>query len=140
MFIKNQKINEDGFIALTSVIIISAFIIILFIGMFFSAVEQIERVDSREFSLLALGLANSCAEEALNKLKNDLDYYVGESVTIGDYSCDILELDRTDTTRVIKARASVNGYTKRVQIEVNIYEYPLLEIMDWRMVSDFSDV
>ncbi len=148
MFIKKQKHNnrassrrkDTGFVALTSVIIINAFIVILFIGMFFSATEQMERADDREFSTRALGLANSCAEVALNELKNDLAYNGGETVTVGAYSCDILELYSTDMAKVIKTTGEVNGYKKRVQIEVDVFAYPYLEIIDWRIVSEFSSI
>jgi hypothetical protein len=132
--------EDDGFVALTSVIIINAFIVILFVGMFFSATEQIERADDREFSTRALGLANSCAEVALNELKNDLAYTGDETVTVGAYSCDILELDSTDMAKVIKTVGIVNGYTKRVQIEVDTFAHPYLEIIDWRVVSTFSEI
>jgi hypothetical protein len=132
--------SQDGFIALTSVIIISAFFSILFIGMFFSATEQIERADDREFSVRALGLANSCAEQALNNLKNDLSYEGDETVTVGAYTCDILALDSTDMTKVIKTTGAVHGYTKRVQIEVDLIAHPYLEIIDWRIVSEFSGI
>ncbi|MEA2092694.1 MAG: hypothetical protein U9P61_01855 [Patescibacteria group bacterium] len=132
--------EDDGFVALTSVIIINAFIVVLFIGMFFSATEQIERADDREFSTRALGLANSCAEVALNELKNDLAYTGNEIVTVGAYSCNILELDGTDMAKVIKTTGAVNGYTKRVQIEVDTFAHPYLEIIDWRVVSEFADM
>jgi hypothetical protein len=133
-----QRKDKDGFIALTSVIIINAFLLVIFIGMFFSAAEQIERADSREFSITALGLANSCVEEALNEIKNNIDYSGSETINIGTDDCQIMSVDKTDTTRVVKALGSSNDYTKRVQVEVNIYNHPYLEIIDWRVVSDFD--
>ena len=138
IMLKNK--SQNGFIALTSVIIVSAFVVVLFIGMFFSSTEQIERVDDREFSTRALGLANSCAEEALNKLKNDLGYNGNEVINVGTYTCDIMEFDSTDMTKVIKTKGEVNGYVKRVQIEVSVLDHPYLDIIDWRIVSDFSSI
>ncbi len=135
-----RRKDEGGFIALTSVIIINAFFVVIFIGMFFSAAEQIERADSREFSTMALSLANSCAEEALYKIKNDIDYSGNEPINIGtEEDCQIMSVDQTDTVRIVKALGEEsNGYTKRIQVEVNINNHPYLEIMDWRAVSDFD--
>lgn len=132
--------NKEGFIALTSVLIISAFFILLFSGMFFSASEQMERVDNREKAVKASMLANGCAEEALNSLRENIDYLGGETKTIGSYSCDILSLDRTETMRVIKAQATVGNFTKKIQVEADVQYHPDLKILDWREVTEFTNL
>lgn len=132
--------NNSGFIALTSVIFISAFFVIIFAGMFFSAVSQIERADNREFASRALSLANSCAEESLNKLKNSLGYEGDDTITVGSETCEVLEMDITDTARVIKSKGEVGGHIKRVQVDVDVHNHPYIEIMDWRTVPFFSNL
>lgn len=132
--------KESGFIALTSITIMSAFFIILFVGMFFSATEEMERTDDREDSLKALGAANSCAELALHKLKEDAAYNGNESYTIEDYQCSILDLDAEGYMRVIKAEGEASGKKKRMQVEVDLEFHPELEIMDWREVSNFTEL
>lgn len=136
---KKDKDNS-GFIALTSVIIISSFFVVIFAGMFFSAISQIEKADDRGFATKALSLANSCAEEALNNLKNSLAYEGDETISIGDYTCSILEIDATDDSRVIKVEGEVGGYVKRVQLDVDVFDHPYLVIMDWRIVPFFSNL
>ncbi len=130
--------NQNGFIALTSIIIMSAFFVVMFTGMFISAASRIERIDEKEFAVKALGLANSCVEVALDNLKNNYEYEGDESMSIGGGSCEILEFDSTYSVRVVKAEGSFRGHVKRMQVEVNIYDHPYLEIMDWRVVSSFS--
>lgn len=137
--LKNKKLFNNGFIAITAIILLSAFFIVLFVGMFFSAAEEMERTVDKEKIMIALSLANSCAEEALNRLKNDINYDGEESINIGKYQCDILELESTEYMKTIKTEGEADGYLKRIQIEVSIQNYPELEIIDWQEVSDFTD-
>ncbi len=132
--------NKNGFIALASVIIMSGFFLIIFVSMFFSATSQIERARDGEFLVRALGLANSCVEEALNELKHDLGYKGEEIINIGENTCEVMNIEGTDMAKIIKSQGSVGGYTKRVQVEVDIFDHPYMEIIDWRVVSEFSDL
>jgi hypothetical protein len=132
------KIKNSGFIALTSVIIMSGFFVIIFIGMFFSAVEEAGRTGGRENSVKAVILANSCVEEALSSLRNSLSYAGNEDINIGDEFCTLLVMDGTETMKVIKAVGASDNYTKKMQVEVDILNHPSLRILDWREVSEFS--
>ncbi len=134
----NFKKKDKGFIALTSVTIMSGFFVLLFAGMFFVAVEEMERVDSREGSVKALSLANSCAEHALEKLRQHVAYNGNESKDIGDDTCQILAVDGTEQMRIIKTVGETGGHTKKIQVEIGAWNHPLLVVLDWREVSDFT--
>ena len=135
---KQRNETQEGFIALISVSIISAFFIILFIGIFFSATEGMERALDREKSVKALSFSNSCAEIALNELRKDSSYATGTVEIIQDETCEIKDVESYGLYgKVIKTEAEVFGQTKRIQIEVDIENHPSLEIINWREVSDF---
>jgi hypothetical protein len=137
-FFKKKK--EEGFIALTSVSLLSGFFIILFMGMFFSATEGVERVLDREKSVKALSLANSCAEIALNELWKDVNYIGGEMKAISGDLCEIKDVQYFGIYGVaIKTEAGVDGQYKKIQVEIDTENWPLLEIIDWREVSLFSE-
>lgn len=136
---KKRK-KEDGFIALTSITIMSAFFIVLFAGMFFSAAEEMERTDDKEDAIIARGLANSCVEAGLNALKKDAGYEGNDTIPVGDRECEILEVDSEGYRRIIKAKGEAEEKTKRMQVEVEVEYHPEFEILDWREVSDFTDL
>jgi hypothetical protein len=136
---KKQK-KEQGFIALTSVSLLSIFFVILFVGMFFSATEAVERVLDRERSVKALSLANGCAEIALNELWKNSDYSGGQVKAIEGDVCEIKSMEYFGIHgKAIKTEAEVSGQYKKIQIEVDVESWPLLNIIAWREISEFSD-
>ncbi len=132
--------GEDGFIALTSVSLLSAFFILLFVGMFFSATESVERILDKERSVKALSLANSCAEIALNELWKNDEYGGGEMKSIHGEVCEIKDMEYFGIHgKVVKTEAEIDGQYKKIQIEINAENWPALDIIAWREVSEFSD-
>jgi hypothetical protein len=140
MFIK-QDTKENGFMALTAVLFFSAFFVVLLVGMFFSSAESAERTLDRERSLVALSLANSCAEIAINALWKDAEYPGDVTLSIDEEkSCEIYQIEKYGRDgRVVKAKADVGGQHKNIQIEIDIESWPELRIVDWREVADFSE-
>lgn len=113
---------------------------IVFIGIFFIAIEEIQRSDDRESSLVVLSLANSCAEEALNKTKRDINYGGDEEILINENSCTILPIDSFENITIVKAKGERSGYVKRIQIDINTSNHPELEIINWREVANFTEL
>ncbi len=134
-----HKKTSSGFIALTSVSIMGAFFIIIFMGMFFSSTEEMDMVDGREGSARALALANSCVEEGLNNLRKVSGYSGNQTIDVGEHQCHILKVEGTESMRVIKAIGEDRGYTKKIQVEVGMWSHPALAILDWREVSHFTE-
>ena len=121
-----------GFIALTSVIIISAVIVLLIVGIFRSSVGEMERGKTKEMSGEALSLANTCAEIALNELRKDPDYSVSEEITIdeGGIVCYISEVGIEDGKTVIKTKGEASNHTRRIQVAVESFNP--IEIAEWK--------
>ncbi len=135
---KFSKKKNKGFIALTSVSLMSAFFVILFIGIFFASTEGVERSLDREKGLEALSLANTCAELALNKIKDNLYYGGDEAFSVRGSICYVEAVDIYGTHgRLIKARAEVDGNVKKIQVEVDASRWAALDIVAWREVSEF---
>jgi len=127
---------NSGFIALTSVIIISAVIVLLVIGIFRSSVGEMERGGAREKSDGALSLANTCAEIALYELRKNPDNYSvseEEEISVGEKSCYISSVER-ESDIIIKTRGVSGDYTRKIQIEVASVK-PKIEITEWREIE-----
>ena len=129
--------NQEGFIALISVLIIGAIVLAISIGLSLRSIGETNMSLAEQESHRALALANLCAEQALMKLESVLNYAGSENVTIGSESCDILAISGSGNfNRTVQAQSTVSGYTKKVKVVVSQIS-PTMQITSWEEVSDF---
>lgn len=129
--------TQQGFTTLLAVMIISAIMITISIGVPLRSLDELKMSYGEQESARALNMANLCAEQALMKLLAVLNYAGSETVTVGSYSCDILAISGSgNTNRTIQAQSTVSGYTAKVEVNVSQLS-PIMEISSWEVVSDF---
>lgn len=129
--------SNTGFIALTSLVIISAIVLAVSIGVSLRSVDGTKIGMAQEFGLSARVAAERCAEEALMRLKNDLLYTGGESIIEDGESCDIRPVGGSgNTNRIIETQSTVSGYTKKIRVIASQIN-PLIVIASWEIVADF---
>jgi len=136
---KNREImkNQKGFIALISVLIVGAVVLVVSIGVSLRSVGESNMSLGEQESHRALALANLCAEQALMKLESSLNYGGNESIIIGDESCDILTVGGAgNLARTVKTLSAVSGYTRRIKVEVSRIS-PTMQISSWESVGSF---
>jgi hypothetical protein len=114
-----KNTNQKGFMALTSIIIVSA--ITLAIAVSISLLGVGEARNSLDFKKgqSTLLSAEGCIEEALIRLKLD-EGYPGGSLNVGDGACNI-SVSGTGADRTIDVAAqTTNGstYLKRIQVTI----------------------
>jgi len=132
-----MKQTHTGMIALTTVLIIGALLLVMGIGIATRTMIAQNITLDQEQSTQALSLATSCAEYALVKLSESHMYTGNETVFFGTESCILLPIEIPDPLgRTIKAQASYQGYTKRVLVQITSI-HPPLEIGSWQEVSSF---
>ena len=132
------SIQNNGFIALVSVLIVSALLIVIGLGTSLRGIDTTELSLSDSLSLQARHLADACAEEALMKLKSNFNYAGNEIIIVeGADACTIVSvLGSGNTNRVINVEAYVNGYKKKVVVDVASL-LPIPVIRSWVEVGDF---
>lgn len=129
--------NQNGFIALISILIIGAVVLAVGIGASLRSIGENKMGLSEKSSDKALSLANLCAETALMKLESVLNYSGGETITIGGDSCDILPVEGSgNLNRVVKAQSAVSEHTRKVKVEVSAIS-PIMQINSWKEMADF---
>jgi hypothetical protein len=132
-----NTIDEKGFAALLTVVIISAVASLVVLGVSLRAIDEIELGFGNQESNESLTLANLCAEQALMKLLSVLDYAGGETVTVGSETCTISSVSGTGNyNRVINAESTVSNRTRRVKVTVSQIS-PVMEIVSWEEVGNF---
>jgi len=129
----NLQFNHRGFVALITVSIV--FVIALIVGLSVSwlSINEVMMGFAKTKSSQAYYLANLCAEEALMKLKEDINYPGGEIIEIREGNCQILPIEGS---WIIKVLSSFQNQTKKIKIVVSQVN-PKMVIESWQQVSEF---
>lgn len=122
-----------GFIALITVLIISALVLVVSIGLGLRTIDEMKMGLQKSLSSETYYLANLCAEDALMKLKENSNYSGGEIINIGKGSCTILPIEGNWT---VKISASLSGQVKKMRLIISQIN-PEMVIDSWQEVADF---
>jgi len=110
-----------GYIALISVLIISAVMLLITIGVSYFGISQSKMTIQKNQTLESYYLAQACAEEASMKLKEDLEYQGNETININGNSCTILPVEGSgNENRVVKTSSNAYNQIRKIQIVYKI--------------------
>ncbi len=132
-----SHINQSrGFSLLISVLVVSAFILLVSIGMSLRARNSMwagfDIVKSKQVAMIT----RACNEYALNELAQTLHYAGNEGIIIDDGTCTVLPvLDMIDGSRVVQISASLDDYVARSELTVSPVS-PSPVILSWKYVVD----
>jgi len=126
-----------GYIALISILIISAVLILIALSASHFGIGQTTMALQKNQSSESYYLAMACAESALMKLKEDLKYRGEEVLNINGASCSILGVEgRGNKDRIIKTVSNAHNQTKKIKIEIKKVN-PETDIKSWQEVANF---
>ncbi len=129
--------SQDGYIALTSVLVISAIVLVLVVGAFNLSLVEMEKGSVRYNAEKAISWANLCAEEALQEIREDSDYTT-EGKNYGDVpnndGCSFTVSG--DWPKTIQSTGFFQEHTRRLEITVSDDD-PLLVIESWEETTGF---
>lgn len=129
--------NKKGFIALTTVLVLSAVFLSISIGVASRAISGATMSSSLYASNKAEILADGCAEYALLKLRRSLEYAGNESIEIDGTQCEILDIGGTgNTNRSIDVQSTVQGHVHRIRVLVEEIS-PTMKIASYEFVTSF---
>jgi len=124
--------KQNGFIAITSVLIISALILILGISIFHASITDQAMSSSYDDGEEASFLADVCARVAFFKLKENIDYAGDEAVDISGMSCSINTIENVnDRTKIISTLARVGDRPSFKRVEEEIKYVVESKAEDW---------
>lgn len=132
-----DKQIQSGFAALISVILIGAVglaiaVSVLLLGLSSSRNSLVSRQSSQ-----AKLFADSCAEEALQKLKESVYYTGSETLNFTLGSCQIQTITGTgNSNRTIQTTGTVGAVVRKVKIVVGTVQ-PTISITSWQELADF---
>jgi hypothetical protein len=129
------KKNNGGYIALVSVLISGALLLLIGVGSALRGVDALNEAAALESSFRAESAADSCAEEAILKLKANFGYAGNELIIVeGNTTCSILAIGGSgNTDRTIDTKAGDGQYIRNVHVDIASLT-PLLQIRSWSLV------
>ena len=111
-----MKKYTQGFIALTSVLILSAIFLSMSISVASRAISESDSVIAFRERDTARYLARACLEYARMELERTLDYQGNEGILIQRQTCQILNIEGIGTTnRTVRVQSTVGSHTYRIE-------------------------
>ncbi|TRZ79472.1 hypothetical protein D4R86_05830 [bacterium] len=130
-------LKQNGYIAIVGVVLLGAGILIALISLSFGATTGTKIIWQRVATEKSSFLAIACAEEALEKIWQDLEYQGNEILTFDEGLCGILPVENgVGGEKTIKTYGSISGATRRLKIIIATTT-PQIEISQWEEVAEF---
>lgn len=127
---------NKGYITLMSVIIVSAMATSIALSLIILGLDSSRSSFALIQSNQAKGLANACAEVALNQIRNSTPYTGGETINLTEGSCSYLVTSLGGQGRNIRAESIVGEVVRRIEIEIDQIN-PEINILTWQELADF---
>lgn len=134
--------TTKGYIALITVILISASLLTTVVAVsfqgFFSRIHILESEQKEQSAYLA----ESCINTAILKIAQDVDYLqnTSETITVGDKTCEIVSVTNGlvfVSNRLIKAQGHFKEAFTNLAVEINPASLPSVAIVSWNEVARF---
>lgn len=131
---KKKKLNNKGFVALISILIIGAIGLAVVTSLILAGVGASRTSFSLERGSQARALANACVEEALQRIWV-VDTFVGTgNITLGQGNCSY-SVTSVTVPKTITAAGTVGTTVKRVSVVISALN-PYLNVSSWQEVAD----
>lgn len=129
--------DEDGLIALISVLIFGALAAVIAIGLASRSVDEAKISFSRESGTGARFLADAAAEEAIKKIKENGGYRGNENPVFPSGNCQILPVTVAGSVYTVQTSCNLDGFTQKIMVVLTRAANSAITIHSWRNISDF---
>ena len=131
---RNGKVN--GYITLVSVLVVGSIALASAVSLLLLGIDASRTALTNTQAAQARSLANTCAEVALDKLRQDTSYQGNETITFSNGSCTIATLFQSGSSTSIQLTAEVSGLTRKSMIQTATL-IPQVQLESWQEVADF---
>lgn len=130
-------IYSRGFIAVTSVLILSAIFLSITISIASRAITVTDTSITFRERDAARYIAHACKEYARIELQRTLDYQGDEVISVGDESCEILSIDGSgNADRILRVQSFVGSHGYYIEDNIEAVS-PYMIITTTERVSQF---
>ncbi|HEU0085637.1 MAG TPA: hypothetical protein VFQ59_01610 [Candidatus Paceibacterota bacterium] len=135
-FAKKYNRKNSGFVTLVSVLAIGAIGVAIAVSVILLGVSSSRTSLAFQQSNQAMALANTCAEEALQEIRDSILFTGNGNLSIGEGTCSYTVTSQGGESRTITSRGDVGTIVRKVEIVINSIT-PTIGIASWQEVADF---
>lgn len=115
-----QRAKKQGYVSIVTMVILMLIVLTVTISVITVQIDSNLSYRTNTDSAKARANADSCAEVAINKLKESTAYTGNETLTTDHGTCQIVSITGSgNTNRVINVKGDFNTVTRKVQISIS---------------------
>ncbi|RLF26915.1 MAG: hypothetical protein DRN14_06105 [Thermoplasmata archaeon] len=111
----NKSINRDGYIALSTVLVILSVIVVVGISVSMTAVSELQTSFGSKQSVESLDIVEACVEDALLSI-NENDS-VSDMITLPEGTCTVTTNSQSGNNWDITVSSTNNDYTRSIRVK-----------------------
>lgn len=127
--------TSQGYIMLITVLVIGAVGLAMAVSVLWLGLGSSKSSFSIEQSSQVRALADACAEEALQQIRDSVPFTGTGTLTLGQGTCTYTVTNDGAQNRTITASGSVNTLVRKVKITIDTIN-PKINITSWQEVAD----
>ncbi|MDO8260852.1 MAG: hypothetical protein Q7T50_05160 [Candidatus Magasanikbacteria bacterium] len=128
--------NKKGYVVLITVLLVGAVGLSIAISIILLGLGQARTGATVNQLNQARALANTCAEEGLQQIR-DLDSFTGtDTLTLDNGTCEYTVINQGGDNREIQASGTVGQINRKIKVNTDSIS-PTINITSWQEVSDF---
>ncbi|MEW6617312.1 MAG: hypothetical protein AB1333_02740 [Patescibacteria group bacterium] len=120
-----------GYITLVSVLVAGAIGVAIAVSVILLGVGSSQTSFANEKSNQAKGLANACAEEALQQIHDSPSFASSGTLTLGQGTCGYSVTNGGGSNRTIISSSTVGTIVRKINIQINQIS-PTIQILSWQ--------
>lgn len=128
--------NQGGYITLVSVLVVGAVGVAITLSLILLGLGASRTSFAYEQSNQAKGLANVCAEEAMQRIRDSTPFIGSNTLTLGQGICGYTVTSQGPQSRTINASGTVGTIIRKVRIIINRIN-PTIQVVSWQEIADF---
>lgn len=128
--------NKNGFVTLLSVLLIGAVGAATAISLISIGISSSQTTTALERANQAKALANACAEEALQQIRNSTVFSGNGNLALGQGTCVYEVINNGGQNRQINVSANTGTAVRNIEINIDQIN-PQINVAFWQELSDF---
>ncbi|PLX24968.1 hypothetical protein C0580_03510 [Candidatus Parcubacteria bacterium] len=137
MFRENIQIcYNKGYSLLLAILVIGAISVAITISLILLGIDSSRTSFALEQSKQARGLANACAESALQEIRNSTPFTGSDTIIFSNGSCSYTVVNDGGNNRTIESSGEVGDTIKKINISIDQIN-PDINIVSWQELADF---
>lgn len=128
--------QSGGYITLISILAVGAVGVAIAVSLLLLGVGNSRTSFAHEQTNQAKALANTCAEKAMQQIRDSVSFTGSGNLSLGAGTCSYVVTSQGEQNRTITASGTVDTIVRKVKIVIDKIT-PTIEVVSWQEVADF---